>query len=414
MNTPSPADTEGAGRVVAGTRRIAAAHGRWRRGRGSSRPRVFPPGLSPRRCATRGRGSGVGGRSTGHGETVQRVARRAVYAASAFRYEVMRVIMPAHAVRRPDVPAPRAARRLGDPTTRDGQEAAPGRHSPGSVPSMASHTTVDRAQRLAQLHAQHKPLVLPTVWDAWSARTAVDAGFLALTIGSHPLADSRGAGDQEGQTYEDVLAAVRPIIAAVDVPVSVDLEAGYGQKPADLIAGLIEVGGVGSSTSRTHRARLARMVRRAPRPPASARRGRFRRCRGCLRRDPGRAPRLLRPSRPGPAQPRTQRLTRSRTRLQARHPPRGRPHRRRGRPPPGSRRTAGPRPDLHRHRYGRRPVADGQPRPPHPRAVRDRPPARSRRRRGGAPPAPHTHRVPRGNDRLTAPHRRVGAQGWDF
>lgn len=42
-----------------------------------------------------------------------------------------------------------------------------------------------------------------------------------------------------------MLAAVRPIIAAVDVPVSVDLEAGYGQQPADLIAGLIEAGGVG-------------------------------------------------------------------------------------------------------------------------------------------------------------------------
>lgn len=42
-----------------------------------------------------------------------------------------------------------------------------------------------------------------------------------------------------------MLAAVRPIIAAVDVPVSVDLEAGYGQEPADLITGLTEVGGVG-------------------------------------------------------------------------------------------------------------------------------------------------------------------------
>ncbi|MFB7075325.1 isocitrate lyase/phosphoenolpyruvate mutase family protein, partial [Streptomyces sp. NPDC056290] len=87
---------------------------------------------------------------------------------------------------------------------------------------------VERAQRLKQLHAQHKPLVLPTVWDVWSARTAVAAGFPALTIGSHPLADSRGADDHEGQTFEEVLAAVRPIIATVDVPVSVDLEAGYG------------------------------------------------------------------------------------------------------------------------------------------------------------------------------------------
>ncbi|MFI5801235.1 isocitrate lyase/phosphoenolpyruvate mutase family protein [Streptomyces sp. NPDC051561] len=110
---------------------------------------------------------------------------------------------------------------------------------------MDFHTTVERAQRLKKLHAEYKPLVLPTVWDVWSARTAAAAGFPALTIGSHPLADSRGAEDQEGQTFEEVLAAVRPIIAAVDVPVSVDLEAGYGQEPADLIAGLTEAGGVG-------------------------------------------------------------------------------------------------------------------------------------------------------------------------
>lgn len=110
---------------------------------------------------------------------------------------------------------------------------------------MDFRTTVERAQRLKQLHAEYKPLVLPSVWDVWSARTAADAGFPALTIGSHPLAESRGADDNEGQTFEEVLAAVRPIIAAVDVPVSVDLEAGYGQQPADLIAGLIEAGGVG-------------------------------------------------------------------------------------------------------------------------------------------------------------------------
>ncbi|MEW1613104.1 MULTISPECIES: isocitrate lyase/phosphoenolpyruvate mutase family protein [unclassified Streptomyces] len=110
---------------------------------------------------------------------------------------------------------------------------------------MDLRTTVERAQHLKHLHAQNKPLVLPTVWDVWSARTAADAGFPALTVGSHPLADSRGADDHEGQTFEEVLAAVRPIIAAVDIPVSVDLEAGYGQKPADLVAGLTEVGGVG-------------------------------------------------------------------------------------------------------------------------------------------------------------------------
>ncbi|MFF2571396.1 isocitrate lyase/phosphoenolpyruvate mutase family protein [Streptomyces sp. NPDC058084] len=116
---------------------------------------------------------------------------------------------------------------------------------------MDFRTTVERAQRLKQLHAEYRPLVLPTVWDVWSARTAVDAGFPALTVGSHPLADSRGADDHEGQTFEEVLAAVRRIIAAVDVPVSVDLESGYGQQPADLIAGLTEAGGVGLNVEDT-------------------------------------------------------------------------------------------------------------------------------------------------------------------
>ncbi|MFC1408451.1 isocitrate lyase/phosphoenolpyruvate mutase family protein [Streptacidiphilus sp. N1-12] len=116
---------------------------------------------------------------------------------------------------------------------------------------MDFRTVVERAQRLKHLHAEYKPLVLPTVWDVWSARTAVGAGFPALTIGSHPLADSRGAADHEGQTFEEVLAAVGPIIAAVDVPVSVDLEAGYGQEPADLIAGLLAVGGVGLNVEDT-------------------------------------------------------------------------------------------------------------------------------------------------------------------
>ncbi|MEU4142307.1 isocitrate lyase/PEP mutase family protein [Streptomyces parvulus] len=116
---------------------------------------------------------------------------------------------------------------------------------------MDFRTTVERAQRLKKLHAEYKPLVLPTVWDVWSARTAAAAGFPALTIGSHPLADSRGAEDHEGQTFEEVLAAVRPIIAAVDVPVSVDLEAGYGRQPADLIAGLTEVGGAGLNVEDT-------------------------------------------------------------------------------------------------------------------------------------------------------------------
>lgn len=103
-----------------------------------------------------------------------------------------------------------------------------------------------KAQRLKQLHdAGDGPLVLPTVWDVWSARAAAGLGFEALTIGSHPFADSRGSTDGEGQTLEEVLDAVAPIIAAVDVPVSVDMESGYGHQPSEVAAGLIEAGAAG-------------------------------------------------------------------------------------------------------------------------------------------------------------------------
>lgn len=102
-----------------------------------------------------------------------------------------------------------------------------------------------RADALLALHQPGNPVVLPTVWDAWSARLAVDAGFAALTVGSHPLADSIGKPDNEGMTFDDVLTRVAQITAAVDVPISVDIESGYAEPPARLIEGLLTVGAVG-------------------------------------------------------------------------------------------------------------------------------------------------------------------------
>ena len=108
-----------------------------------------------------------------------------------------------------------------------------------------SSTPAERATALLELHRPGNPVILPTVWDAWSARLAVGAGFVALTVGSHPLADSIGKPDSEGMSFEDVLTRVAQITAAVDVPVSVDVESGYGLSPARLIEGLLSVGAVG-------------------------------------------------------------------------------------------------------------------------------------------------------------------------
>ena len=93
--------------------------------------------------------------------------------------------------------------------------------------------------------------MLPTVWDAWSARAVVDAGFEALTIGSHPLADSRGQADNEGMTLDDALDGIRHITAAVDVPVSADVESGYDTPAAELVERVLDAGAVGINVEDT-------------------------------------------------------------------------------------------------------------------------------------------------------------------
>jgi 2-methylisocitrate lyase-like PEP mutase family enzyme len=110
---------------------------------------------------------------------------------------------------------------------------------------MSSEVLKQHAETLLGLHQPGNPVVLPTVWDAWSARLAVDAGFLALTVGSHPMADSVGKADQEGMSFDDVVTRVKQITSAVDVPVSVDIESGYAEPAKRLITGLLEAGAVG-------------------------------------------------------------------------------------------------------------------------------------------------------------------------
>lgn len=110
---------------------------------------------------------------------------------------------------------------------------------------MSKQNLDERAQKLLALHVPGDPVILPTVWDAWSAKLAVEAGFAALTVGSHPVADSIGKQDGEGMTFDDLIARVAQITGAVDVPISVDIESGYGEAPQRLVDGLLAAGAVG-------------------------------------------------------------------------------------------------------------------------------------------------------------------------
>lgn len=88
------------------------------------------------------------------------------------------------------------------------------------------------------------PLVLPNAWDAGSARVFADAGFDALATPSAGVAASLGYEDGATPPAE-MFAAVARIVRAVSVPVSADVEDGYGLAPAELVERLLEAGAVG-------------------------------------------------------------------------------------------------------------------------------------------------------------------------
>ncbi|HEY9371700.1 isocitrate lyase/phosphoenolpyruvate mutase family protein [Streptomyces sp.] len=92
--------------------------------------------------------------------------------------------------------------------------------------------------------AADDPLVLPGPWDAASARAFEAAGFQALATPSAGIAASLGYED--GSTPADeMFAAVARIVRSVSVPVSADLEGGYGLAPKELVGRVLETGAVG-------------------------------------------------------------------------------------------------------------------------------------------------------------------------
>ncbi|GHI05478.1 carboxyvinyl-carboxyphosphonate phosphorylmutase [Streptomyces cellostaticus] len=103
---------------------------------------------------------------------------------------------------------------------------------------------VDVFRALHLKRAQGDPLVLPGPWDAASARVFAEAGFPALATPSAGVAACLGYED--GATPADeMFAAVARIARAVDVPVSADVEGGYGLAPKELVERLLEAGAVG-------------------------------------------------------------------------------------------------------------------------------------------------------------------------
>ena len=110
------------------------------------------------------------------------------------------------------------------------------------------------AATLRSLHVPGRPLVLPNVWDAGVARLVVEEGFPVVATSSAAVAESLGYRDHQDAPATEMFAATHRIARAVDVPVTVDAEAGYGLPPAELAARLLEAGAVGCNLEDTDHA----------------------------------------------------------------------------------------------------------------------------------------------------------------
>ena len=105
-----------------------------------------------------------------------------------------------------------------------------------------------RAVRLRELHDPARPLVLPNIWDPLGARILASHGFGAVATASSAIANSLGFPDGERLSRDAAFAAIRRIAAAVEVPVTADIEAGYAESIEELaesVAAVLETGVAG-------------------------------------------------------------------------------------------------------------------------------------------------------------------------
>ena len=113
---------------------------------------------------------------------------------------------------------------------------------------MERQTQIDRARAFRDMHDRSTVLLLPNAWDAASARLFAQRGFSAIATTSGGLAWSLGYADGEQAPLDEVLAAIARIIRVVELPLTVDIETGYGDTPAAVAAtvqAVIAAGAVG-------------------------------------------------------------------------------------------------------------------------------------------------------------------------
>jgi 2-methylisocitrate lyase-like PEP mutase family enzyme len=109
----------------------------------------------------------------------------------------------------------------------------------------------EQADALRRLHTAARPLVLPNAWDVASAQRVVKAGFPVVATSSGAIAATLGYEDNDSMPPDEAFGVIARITDSVPVPVTADVEAGYGLSPEALVERLLDANAVGCNLEDT-------------------------------------------------------------------------------------------------------------------------------------------------------------------
>jgi len=104
----------------------------------------------------------------------------------------------------------------------------------------------EKFRTFAALHVPGDPLILYNAWDAGSARVIAEAGAKAIATGSASVAQAHGYDDAEALPLALALANAGRVVAAVDLPVTIDFEGGYAVEPEGVAANMAKLAATGA------------------------------------------------------------------------------------------------------------------------------------------------------------------------
>ena len=105
----------------------------------------------------------------------------------------------------------------------------------------------DKIKDFGNLHIPGNPLILYNIWDAGSAKAVTDAGAKAIATGSWGVACSLGYKDGETLPLDAALDNLERIISVTDLPVTIDMEAGYGSDASAVAASVAKAAAIGAA-----------------------------------------------------------------------------------------------------------------------------------------------------------------------